>query len=261
MSNENFDNFVDNVEESEINQLPTIRDNLLDILPKPMQKRITEVYELCPDPSAGEILKVFKEKKIKLTETIETLRDAFWLEYDKAVKDDRQMNMANVYHDICPERTWRSIYQNTTKLAYIISPIIKYDARLNAVLRANAVGVLSDIMKADMYDEHKKIIPKIAALKLQAIRQIEDRIQGTPTQRTEIKQMNLSLSASKDMTLEELQREVAKLDAELTKHKSTQNFLEFTQNERTADPTAVDVTDAEFRKVMSEVDEELSEED
>lgn len=219
----------------EIEDLPDLRDNLMDIAPTALAKRIAKNTDLV-DKTPAELMEIFKAENVKLTETIETLRDAFWLEYDRAVHSGRKMLMENIYHDICLERTFRSIYTHPLKLAYIITPIIKYDARLNSLLRANSINILKEILDAPMYNDDGSINDKVARLKLSALKQLEDRTQGTPIQKSEIKQLSVNIdNGATAKSVEDIQKRIAEIDAELNKKSiqeaTTKSIIEFRKAE------------------------------
>lgn len=228
------DDIIDVTEDEVDVGLPSIRDNLEEVLPMSFVRRMNEIPPEYRDKTPAELIALFKKNDLELSETIETLRDAFWLEYDRSVKANRKMLLQNIYHDICPNSTFTNICRNPIKFSYIVCPIIKYDARLNTILRANAVEVIREIMDAPMTDSNGFNI-KLARLKLAAIKQLEDRTLGTPIQKSEIKQMNLNVNTGPtNRSVEDIKNKIAEIDKELQRKQIQENrgeMIKFLQNE------------------------------
>lgn len=212
---------------AELEEAPDMRDNLEEVMPTVLLKRLSKQSPDLVDKTPAELVEMFKKSNIKLSETIETLRDSFWLEYDRAVQSGRRMMMENIYYDICLERTFRDIYSHPLKLAYITSPIIKYDARLSSLLRINSISIIKEILEAPMYDENGKLDDKIAKLKLSAINSLQDRTLGTAIQKSEVKQMTVNIdSGSSARSVEEIQKRIAEVEKELRIESNQKRILE-----------------------------------
>jgi hypothetical protein len=224
LSNE-IKEIVDNLEEA-----PDMRDNLEEVMPTILVKRLKKLPLEFVDKTPAELEEMFKKNGLKLSETIETLRDAFWLEYDRAVQSGRKMMTENIYYDICLERTFRDIYSHPLKLAYITSPIIKYDARLSSLLRINSISIIKEILEAPMYDENGNLNDKIAKLKLSAINSLQDRTLGTAIQKSEVKQMTVNIdSGTSARSVEEIQKRIAEVEKELRIESNQKRILELEQ--------------------------------
>lgn len=215
---------------ADMEEAPDMRDNLEEVMPTILVKRLKKLPEDLVDKTPAELVELFKKHGLKLSETIETLRDAFWLEYDRAVQSGRKMMMENIYYDICLERTFRDIYSHPLKLAYITSPIIKYEARLNSLLRISAINIVKEILDAPMYDESGAIDTKIATLKLKVVESMQNRMLGTPVQKSEVKQMTVNIdSGTSARSVEEIQKRIAEVEKELRIESNQKRILELEQ--------------------------------
>lgn len=186
---------------------------LSESVPNWLARRINDIPDELRDLDPNEVVNLFKRKGFKITETLDALRDSFWMEYERALQQRRKMIACNIYFDICGEVFFHRTINVPEKLAYIITPIVKYEARLHTLLRTTAIDTLRDIMSVPLTDEDG-FNTEIARLKLAAIKQLEDRVKGMPVQKTETKSVNVTLTNPDD--LKDIDKRIAEIEKELT---------------------------------------------
>jgi hypothetical protein len=90
---------------------------------------------------------------------------------------------------------------------------MKYEVKLNAILSEYGSKVITEILDQPCVDSEGKFDTPLATLKLRALKQLEDRLQGTPIQRSETKELRVNIG--QDMSITEINRRIAELDKEL----------------------------------------------
>lgn len=204
---------------------------LLDHCSQPLIKRITELDTDLFDKLSFEELK----KEASPDERLELLREAFWVEYERALVQDRKIQAINVYDGICNRFQWHNVISNDYRMAYIITPTAKYEARIQIILKEKAVPILNEILDAPMTTEEGLLDIGIATLKVRVIKQLEDRLKGTPIQRTETKEFRVTANTSNPESMEDLRKHIEALDEKLASVATTKSYLEFKRNSEQED--------------------------
>ena len=203
---------------------------LLDYCSQPLVKRISSL--------SPELTKLsFEELKLlaKPDERVELLREAFWVEYERSIAQDRKVQACNVYDGICNRDQWYDINRNDYRMAYIITPTAKYEARIQIILKEKAVPILNQILDAQMLTEDGLLDIGIATLKVRVIKQLEDRLKGTPIQRSENKEFRVNANIKTPDSMEDLKKRIEDLDGKLASVATTNSYLEFKKNEKEAE--------------------------
>jgi hypothetical protein len=181
---------------------------ILDYLDPWFSERITKIPVEAMTMSIDEI-----KQKIVISETIQTLRDAFWLEFWKAKVEDRKIAISNIIDGICTKNQATTIMKHPLSMAYILKPVMRYEAKLNSLLSEYGTKVIREILDQPCVKMDGGFDTNLANLKLRAIKQLEDRLQGTPIQRTETKELKVSIGG--EMSIEEINRRLQELDKQI----------------------------------------------
>lgn len=131
-------------------------------------------------------------RQIKPTSTINKLRIAFWMEYDRAINQKCKMNLTNVYRGICFYEYFVRIFRDAKFLhnaVWILKPRQNYSMVMNEALDM-ANHRLREIIEMPIYDQidvvdsqgkkRKKRVPntKTAELILKAQKVLDERVKG-----------------------------------------------------------------------------------
>jgi hypothetical protein len=199
------------------------------------------------------------EKLTELTKpnsTMYALRQSWWREISVARQHGKRIRPARIYEGICSRAYFfDKVMTDHRKVAWLIKPVVNYDDRVKGLLE-KAVRRFEDIldmsitvprMITDPETKKKKLVevtdPKAAAVLLQAIKNVEDRVKGTPVQRQAIQTEDIN----KTRQIEET-RDVRKIDERL---KELQQQLE-NKEVRLIDENTVEVQQAEDNEGSSE---------
>jgi len=195
---------------------------LSDHLSLPLQKRVLELSSELINKISFDYLK----KKAKPNERIELLRAAFWVEYERSCVQDRKVQATNVYDGICNRDQWYDIISNDVRLAYIITPTAKYEARIQIILQEKAVPIVNEILDAPMTTKDGLLDVDIANLKVRVLRQLEYRLKGTPIQRTETKEFRVTASVDNE-SRDDMIKRMEHLDQQLSAITKQKNYVEW----------------------------------
>ena len=192
--------------------LPEVREDLsgyLDFMPDGMKKKAKKIPQEMMSKSLEEL-----SKMIIVTDEIKAVREAFWSEYWRARSYNKTISPSNISDGICCTYQLHKFLNNTAIFAYILKPVMKYEARIHALLSEYGTKVVKDILAEPCVDEKGQYNVNLASLKLRAIKQLEDRLQGTPVQRYESK--NLEIKLESDMSVDEINKKLAEIEGKLT---------------------------------------------
>lgn len=192
--------------------LPEVREDLagyIDFMPDGMRKKAKRIPKEMMSKSLDELAKM-----IIITDEIKAVREAFWSEYWRARAFNKTISVTNISDGICCNYQLQNMMNNTAIFAYILKPVMKYEARIHALLSEYGTKVVKDILAEPCVDESGNYNVNLASLKLRAIKQLEDRLQGTPVQRYESK--NLEIKVDSDMSVDEINKKLAEIESKLT---------------------------------------------
>jgi hypothetical protein len=144
------------------------------------------------------------------------IRCSFWREYERVVsRGSGRISAASIYGGICEQQYWdQKFLKNSRKVAWMIRPIQSYKKSMETILALGQTR-LYEIMHAPVYDNKGQFGSKNASLILQALKMVDDRVKGMAIQRIEKKQQ-VSLSTQEPpVKMNELDKEIKTLEAEL----------------------------------------------
>lgn len=144
------------------------------------------------------------------------LRLAFWLEYERAVRNDTPIHMPNVYKGIVHgSRMNKTILANKYKLAFIMTPPEDYKVKLEEmlvlaldeerkILELPVVQTKIQIDKEGNEIRHEKVDSSLASLKHKIRESLQNRVHGAVAQN--INQRTINKNFNVDTTSEELSK-------------------------------------------------------
>lgn len=146
-------------------------------------------------------------------ELLTSVRETFWLEYWNARSSGRRMLRSNIVDGVCTNSQISRLINNPYTFSFILKPIMKYEARLNSILSQYGSKVIKEILDQPCVDDVGRFDTSLASLKLRTIKQMEDRLQGTPIQRSETKELRVNIGH--EMSLEEIEKRIKELDRQI----------------------------------------------
>jgi len=140
---------------------------------KPSSKLEWKISELT-DEQLNKSLEEF-EDIVKPNETLRKLRSNFHYEAQKALANGKMLQVSDIVKGICGTNHFLKIIDDTNKLAYILIP---YADQKSVVYHQGNLAMerLSDILSAKLLDKEGHLDNRNAALVLQAIRMLYDRV-------------------------------------------------------------------------------------
>lgn len=180
------------------------------------------------------------ERELRPTTTLYSIRQSWWREVMDAEEADRRMQPVKVYEGICSKQYFDKILHAPKKLAWILKPLSTYETKLEALLE-RAIKRYDDLLAID-FMVPKQIVnretkkretimvadPKLAAVLLQSIKNIEDRVKGTPLQRQAIQTEDINKTRQIEETrdVNELDAKIAEIQAKLEGNKQEVRLLD-----------------------------------
>lgn len=136
------------------------------------------------------------ERRVNAGLVLEALRCSFWVEFNRCALDGyTRMIMSRVYGGICTEQYFfGKVIYNGLFLAFLLTPPSDYVTSLNAMLN-RTLKRMHEIISLPIVSKTGEVDHRTAALILKAHEMIETRVKGAVIQRTESKQLNVSLKA------------------------------------------------------------------
>lgn len=162
-----------------------------------------------------------KQAKPSLTEY--EMKVALWGEIDASNEMGRKISVYNIYSDVCSEAFFYKTINNLEKLAWLMSPLRKYEDKAAAALE-KATERYEELLSMEItttrkvknketgqYEEVTQTDPKKAAVLLATIKNVEERVKGMAVQ----KQISVHEKGPKDKKYEENMEEINKRLTEL----------------------------------------------
>lgn len=121
------------------------------------------------------------------------LRTAFWREYDILYMSEcsGKIQVKDVCKGICSPGYFYNAIKKSAMLLWMIKPKQTYHREMEAIL-SRGIERLWEIIEIPIYGENNKVDHRLASVVLQAIKQVEDRVQGMAVQRTQSIAVNLN---------------------------------------------------------------------
>lgn len=177
-----------------VNQLEQ-DDSLVNYLPEDMKIGVLSVPEELVAQDELDLVKILKEKyRYEPTNTVEALRNNFWLEFDRASysRHETIMLMSNVYLGVCSRAYFYKIFAELPHvLAYILTRPPEYEA-IQAGLLSLSTRRIRDILSIPLMKDDKTYQdPKLIELVLKAAAMVDLRNKGGYLNRSETKNLTL----------------------------------------------------------------------
>lgn len=175
----------------------------IEYVPDIIKERFNRIPDSIKELTEEEII-----KKLKPNSTQYRIRERFWAEFSKCIKEDRpRMNFEKVYsHYASTTEFFRRLIRSDLFVAFMFTPIQKYDDQVSSLLNV-ALGRLDEILNMDISSKRvnkdgevvETVNPKLAEVLLKAIKHVEERVKGKAVERT----VNINMANSPDSKLDE----------------------------------------------------------
>ena len=192
--------------------------SLVSMCPSNMAERIAAIPDNVFSMDDKEI-----EKAAHVTEADKQMRAAFFIEYERAVRNGDKISPANVYKGIVTASYFHNyVINNSFKLAFVIRPYREYQAQLEELLQFG-FDRMSEIMRRSQVDENGKLDHKLAALQMQLWKELADRRRGSTTKNINLNSQiqSTNLNITKDITaprsVDEIDKKLKELEAQEAK--------------------------------------------
>jgi hypothetical protein len=178
-----------------INILPSAAANALQAIPK-------DLFEM----SLGEVKKIAQKNLDDCEEfTLDLLKTAFWLEYNRAQRTSTAMRLFNISNGVMsPSRFAKVILNNSFRMLYIMTPPADYMTQQHHILNIafeNERKILSMPFMKAVYGKDGEVLGEEVDTKLIAIQQkisevMRNRVMGMPVNRTMQVNQNFNSNSS-----------------------------------------------------------------
>lgn len=153
--------------------------------------------------------------KAKIDLELERLRVSFWTEFDRSDRTETPMNVNNIVSGVCaPTYFTKHILVNSFKLAYICRPPSNIAIAAEELLLFSMEQV-REIMALPHTDEKGRVDARLAKVKIDAFREIYNRVKGMVVQRVEQKNLNVNVnqqSVAQPKSVDEINQRLAELE-------------------------------------------------
>jgi hypothetical protein len=146
------------------------------------------------------------------TATVKMLRINFWNEYYAAVRENRMMEMINVYRSVCSSSVFYSQLSRREACIWVFRAMKDYTTFMEEQLH-RGLQRIDEILSLPIA-QNGKINTSTANLILRTIQMVENRVKGAVVQKHEHKSLNVSVNAMdvQPKDLIELERKIALLE-------------------------------------------------
>lgn len=218
--------------------------------PKSVYNLVPKEFRTYLDTIPEELL-VLEEKELKSRAraryTEDRLRVCFWMEYERSLHETRPMTFTRVYGGVCTaNHFYANIASNPDKLAYILTPPVKYEVAVEEALVAT-MEQLREVVELPNLDAKGRPDAKLIEAKIKIFTLLDLRSKGAIVNRN----VNVNITESKPPN------EDAELDMEVLSKKIKE--LEEKAMRLGAKPSVVGtVEEAEFSEIGREkLDKEI----
>ena len=196
-----------------------------DLAPHPalVEGTPSSIYNVLPDWFAAHVRSVPVEyllvdaqkfrSKLKPSLYLESLRTAFWLEYNQAILHDRKMDVKRLYVGfVSREYYFSKIVGQPEVFAFVLTPPVDYALGMEAMLKVS-LERMHELITLPLYNSKGEVDPRIAALVLKAHESLMYRQFGAPVNRN----INIEKKTNAIPSDIELSRLEAEMDSKLEK--------------------------------------------
>ena len=156
-----------------------------------MYHKLPDIFRQAVDDIPPEILAIPTEK-LNVREIDQFLRRNFWDEYDRALAENRNMNLSNVYRGVTSRQNfYKAVRENHERLAFIVRIPISYENQMKQGLEIGINRLLNEVLTMPIKN-HKGYYDQDAVKNLmKAIEFCDARVKGAIVQRIEKKSVNV----------------------------------------------------------------------
>lgn len=185
--------------------------DVMSVVEDRLAEYIGKIPECMMTVSNGELF-----KRANPTPIDYAIRNAFWREYDLYFLSGRtgKIKTADFCRGICTPSYLYSIASKSALLLWIIKPKQSYSREMESIL-SRGIERLWELIEIPIYNEKNKVDPRLAGIVLQAIKQVEDRVQGMAVQRTQSVSVNINEklpSVGGDKSMDDINAKIKELE-------------------------------------------------
>jgi hypothetical protein len=200
--------------------------SVVNLLPDKLRERVLEIFLTHKDyfsKPEGELKQLLKDNHKSPKKIDNILRLKFWLEYDRVQAfNKKKMNMSFIMAGLVDTDFFHNWYfREPARVAWLFCPPVNYVACLEEAMYTNLDG-LHEIASREIVDRHNNFDHKIASLKIQLFKTLDERLHGSVIQRHQIqeeKHVKVVMSDQRNVTahiegsnMEALQKRILDLE-------------------------------------------------
>ncbi len=143
------------------------------------------------------------------------LRFMFWKEYDNAQSNIRKMKVSHIYAGVCSRECFYKVIATPERFAWILCPPVDYMVGAEEAL-TYGLEQLRDILTQRHTTMGGALDSKSAALKLEVVKMLDQRVKGAIIQTT--KNLNVNVNANKGIVapkIEDVDKRIKELEDQL----------------------------------------------
>lgn len=195
---------------------------LINLVPSQVQAAMLDAQKKEPELfglDERDLFKRLRQSERSPSPTDNRIRLAFWMEYDSSQAEGRDFNIARAYSGICNRQFFYQHYlHSAARVAWLITAPVGYETKMEEALDYG-LDRMREYLELDATKDGK---PNVKLMELQAkiVAMFEMRVKGGIVQRTETKNLNLSVSttdrrvaqATAELSMEALEKRLRELD-------------------------------------------------
>lgn len=178
---------------------PENLSSVINMVPDEIKARLLDARVQDPElfeKDEQELFSFLRHRKATPTATDNRLRLKFWFEYDRAKESQGKLVVTNVISNVCSRELFYAHYlKRATKVAWLLCPPADYSHKISEALEFG-LEQMRDILAQShtITDKDGNLIGidhKLASLKLQVFKVLDDRKNGMATQKIEKKSAHI----------------------------------------------------------------------
>lgn len=192
---------------------------LINIVPRAFADALLKSYEEKPEwfgVAERDLWKTLRSENMLPNQSDNQLRMKFWMEYDMAQAEGRNVNMKAVVAGVCSEQYLHQAYlRSPAKMAWLMTPPANYLITVEEALDAG-LKQLRSILDVDPVGPSGKVDTKLAEIQLKVVAMLDARVKGAVVQKTMNLHANVPAKKLTEITetrsMEELDRRLKDIE-------------------------------------------------
>lgn len=192
-------------------------DTIVSMLPEVLKEKVEKVPARFWGLDASHLkLAIEEDKHHQLTTADQRLRLSLWMEFDRAVMENRMLSIKNIYDGVCSKQYFYAhVIDSAPKLAFLFTPPVEYTKAMEECLMFG-VERIREILSLPLRNKKGQLDIRLMQVIVKSVQMLDLRVKGAVIQKIESRNLtanvNLDASDKHPQTMEEIEAALADLE-------------------------------------------------